>query len=293
VAQHSMWLTGKFTGDNVKNVEWECGVCGVRIPDREDGVRHIRTEHTEGTLFPHLNKTGRELAQLHFYADAAERLAKALVHMTDKHFCKGMGAKPVYVSPNIVSERALTPFPDNETLFKVVKNLLIDIRHKVEQKGGYISFTNSASGGRFLRTEREIQVTLEDWLRPKCEYLGLDLTREGETGRGLIDFRFSVGNDIGCLLEVKLFGNPKLEHGLMIQLPTHLQAQRLRFGIYVPIAADSSSYEGKLTELRKQVDRLHDVYDLEIELIDIRAWKPASASRTGRLDDPARYKPCL
>jgi hypothetical protein len=31
-----------------------------------------------------------------------------------------MGAKPVYVSPNIVSERALTPFPDNETLFKVV-----------------------------------------------------------------------------------------------------------------------------------------------------------------------------
>lgn len=290
MAQYSMWLTGKFVGDNIKNVDWECSKCHVRIPDRDDGIHHIRKEHTEGTLQPRLSEPGKTLAMMNYYQDASPRLAKALVELTEQNFCKGMGAEPIYVNSHTSSERTSQAFFNNQHLFSTIKNLLIEIRQKVEQNKGYISLTNASDKTRVLRSETEIQVTLEDWLRPKCEYLNLDLTREGETGRGLLDFKFSYGNDLQCFLEVKLFESQNLEHGVEIQLPTYLQTQNIQYGIYVPVAIDPTNYESKVDTLRQRIETLNQDNNFEIALIDIRAWKPESASKAKKLDDPKRYE---
>jgi hypothetical protein len=291
MAQYSMWLTGKFTGDNIHNVVWECSPCHVTIPYRADGIRHIQHEHGVGTLYPKLSEIGKSLAMMHYYQDASPRLAKALVEATDQHFCKGMGAEPTYVTPQNSSERAAQSFTDNRHLFTIIQNLLIEIRHKVEQKKGYVSLTNSNGEARILRSEKEIQVTLQEWFERKCEYLNLDLTREGETGRGLLDFKFSYGNDLQCFLEVKLFESKRLEHGLEIQLPTYLQAQRIRYGIYVPVSIDPVVYESKIEDLRQTIESLNQDTDFEIAMIDIRAWEPESASKVKKLEDPQRYEP--
>lgn len=291
MAQHSMWLNGKFVGDNVLNVEWECLQCHVRIPNREEAINHVRKLHKEGTIVPHLNQAGKRLAVLHFYQDASKRLAKILVDNTEAHFCKGLGAEPIHVSSTDMTQRTTHPIPDNQTLFKTVKNFTVKIRHKVEQKKGYISLTNSGVKGRLLRNEKEIQITLEEWFEPLCNYANIDMTREGETGRGLLDFKFSVGNDLKCLLEVKLFDSSKLQHGLNIQLPTYLQAEKALYGIYVPISMDPSTYGERLKSLKTRVAALNADYIFTIKIIDIRAWTPDSASVANELEDSRRYDP--
>jgi hypothetical protein len=290
MAQYSMWLNGRFRGDNIKNVDWECGKCHVRIPDRSDGISHIRAEHGEGTLYPRLSDVGKRLAMFHYYQDASKRLAKILVESTEYHFCKSMGAEPIFVKANTSSERASQRFRDNHHLFVAINNMLIETRHKVEQNKGYISLTNSQDSTRVLRSESEIQVTLEDWFHPKCEYMDLNLTREGETGRGLLDFKFSYGNDLQCFLEVKLFESSQLEHGVEIQLPTYLQAQNIQYGVYVPIAINPTTYETKVDTLGHLVEELNSKNNFEISMIDIKAWKPEPASKAEKLDDPNRYE---
>jgi hypothetical protein len=167
---------------------------------------------------------------------------------------------------------------------------MIGVRHTVEQDRGYESLTNKEDGTRTLRSESQIQITLKHWLEPKCKLYNIRLDREPRGGRGDLDFVFSIGHQLKCLVEVKLFDSAKLEHGLVIQLPTYLQADKANFGIYVPVILEPSFNQQKLDDLQSKVQNLNNSYDFEISIIDIRAWKPKSASRATSLDEPERYK---
>ena len=290
MAEHSMWLTGDFKGDNLGNVEWECSSCHVRIPSREEAVRHVRSQHSEAPITPHLSSIGLKLASMYFYGDASERLSKQLVTMFERRFCTDMGANPLWVTRNTADERSVEPIQSSEELFRYISKLLIDIRHKVEQGDGYISLTNANGDNRALRSEAELQVTLEEWLSQECKKMHIDTTREGQIGRGLLDFKFTYGTDIKCFLEVKKFDHPKLQHGLEIQLPTYLRANHVRYGLFVPIAIDPKTYEEKLAKLQTGMTKLNEQMDIEMAIIDIRAWKPDSASIAKDLDDASRYQ---
>jgi hypothetical protein len=141
-----------------------------------------------------------------------------------------------------------------------------------------------------LRSEEDVQIALKHWLRPMCRALNIHMDREPLTGRGLLDFKFSLGHDFRCLVEVKLFSNTRLQDGLAIQLPIYLMADQSTHGLYVPIFLESpgctAAFEG-LMQVARQQSELHGVH---IEVVDIRAWKLKSASRADSVDEFARYR---
>lgn len=174
-------------------------------------------------------------------------------------------------------------------LFEVVKGFVKDIKHKVQEDDGYITITEEVDGERNLRSESEIQVGLKHWFAPMCESQGIDLNREPLTGRGPLDFKFSIGSAAKCLMEVKLWHSSKLNHGGEIQLPTYMISEKATYGIYVPIAVNPESHQEKLLELQNCVRESSEQHHLEIIVMDIQAWKLESASKTKTVSDRELY----
>lgn len=59
MAQKSYSFRGVEWDSNVELVDWQCSRCKARFTAKEDGIRHISSEHREGTLYPRLNTSGR------------------------------------------------------------------------------------------------------------------------------------------------------------------------------------------------------------------------------------------
>jgi hypothetical protein len=174
--------------------------------------------------------------------------------------------------------------------FHLIRSFFIDIRHLVEQDDGYrLLVTQGADGRPTLRSEEEIQIALKHWLRPMCRAANIDVDRESQSGRGLLDFKFSLGHDLRCLVEVKLYSSAKLQDGLGIQLPIYLLADRVMYGIYVPVFLEVNDYELQMRELHALATKRALTHGVVIDVIDMRAWKPRSASKADLADDPARY----
>jgi hypothetical protein len=177
-----------------------------------------------------------------------------------------------------------------EEFFTVIRNFFIEIRHIVEQDEGYrLLLTTGENGVPSLRPEEEVQIALKHWLRPMCRALNIEMAREPLTGRGLLDFKFSIGHDLRCMVEVKLFNN-RLQDGLGIQLPLYLMSDRAKYGIYVPIFLEATAYEEAIVSLKQVAAERATSHPIEIDVIDIRAWKPKSASKADGLEDAERYR---
>jgi hypothetical protein len=188
---------------------------------------------------------------------------------------------------------ALTNSPVRSTseFFHLIRSFFIEIRHLVEQDEGYrLLITQGAEGKPQLRSEEEIQIALKHWLRPMCRAANIDLDREPQTGRGFLDFKFSIGHDFRCLVEVKLFSSAKLQDGLGIQLPIYLLADRCIYGIYVPIFLETPEHEVQMRELQVLALARARSHGVVIDVIDMRAWRPRSASKADFADDPSRYQ---
>jgi hypothetical protein len=174
--------------------------------------------------------------------------------------------------------------------FHVVRSFFIEIRYLVEQDEGYrLLLTPGENGEPVLRSEDEIQIAIKHWLRPLCRALNVNLERESHTGRGLLDFKFSIGHDYRCLAEVKLFNSARLQEGVSVQLPTYLLADRSTYGIYVPIFLEVSDLAMQVRELHALALQRARSHGVVMDVIDIRAWRPRSASKVEDVDDPARY----
>jgi hypothetical protein len=200
-------------------------------------------------------------------------------------------AKRIGVSPERIKTLAETRIADDRDLSGTVEKFIIEIRRLVEQDDGHVLLTSPGEdGGRIPRNETDVQIALKHWLRPMCGALNIDMNREPLTGRGQLDFKFSIGHDLKCLVEVKLFHSKKLDHGLEIQLPTYLTSEDARFGVYVPVIFEPSIYESKLAELKEKAHGLAQTHNLVISVVDIRAWKPDSASKALELEDSERYR---
>lgn len=193
-------------------------------------------------------------------------------------------ASQIGISETKLKELANSQINSNENLFENIKSFIKEINYLVQEKNGYQLLINSNQNQVYnLRSETNIQVALQHWLEPMCRTLNIDINREPLTGRGYLDFKFSIGSNWKCLVEIKLFHSKKLEHGLKIQLPTYLKADQASFGIYVPVIFDSSSYEKELDNLQKKAKELTDKNDFTIEVIPIKAWKRKSASKANKL----------
>ena len=184
-----------------------------------------------------------------------------------------------------------TDADDAPEFFHAVQSFFHAIRHFVEQDDGHKLLVNSIKGNKMLRSEEEIQIALKHWLRPMCRELDIDLNREPLTGRGYLDFKFSVGHTYRCLVEVKLFNSAKLHDGVSIQLPLYLMADQAKYGIYIPVFLEKDGHDEAVAELRELAAQRAQTHGFDIEVIDIRAYKPTSASKAPSVELFERYTP--
>lgn len=200
-------------------------------------------------------------------------------------------ARTLGISPDRVRALAATQIRSETEFFDVVCSFFYEVRHLVEQDEGYrLLVTHQGENGVVLRSEEEIQIALMHWLRPMCRALNMDMNRESLTGRGLLDFKFSIGHDFRCLVEVKLFQSAKLADGLGTQLPIYLISDKSHYGIYVPIFLESAEHEERVAALRQLAAERGRSHSVTLEVIDIRAWRPKSASKADAPDAPERYQ---
>lgn len=68
-----------------------------------------------------------------------------------------------------------------------------------------------------------------------CEANNIDLTKEGNNGRGPVDFKLSRGAKDKVVVETKLTSNPQLRHGIETQLPIYMQQEKTKQAIYLVI----------------------------------------------------------
>ncbi|MBK8048717.1 MAG: hypothetical protein IPK16_17295 [Anaerolineales bacterium] len=174
--------------------------------------------------------------------------------------------------------------------YSAVLRVMGEVRRLIEQDDGHKLLVNNLGAGKTsLRSEEEVQIALKHWLRPLCEPLNIDLNREPLTGRGYLDFKFSLGRQLRCLIEVKLFNSSKLQDGVGIQLPLYLLAEKATFGIYVPVFLEAADYDNSVKLLEAQAAERGLTHQYLITVIDIRAWKPKSASKADLVEEMARY----
>ena len=193
----------------------------------------------------------------------------------------------VTAAPRALASRpaALT----EEEFFATVQSFFREIRHFVEQDDGHKLLVNRVGASLVLRSEEEIQIALKHWLRPMCWAQDIDLNREPLTGRGYLDFKLSIGHRLRCLVEVKLYNSSKLHDGVAIQLPLYLLADRARYGIYVPVFLEPAGCDQAVQALRDLASQRAAVHGVVLDVIDIRAWKPQSASKAEAVESRDRY----
>lgn len=68
-----------------------------------------------------------------------------------------------------------------------------------------------------------------------CNANNIDLTREGNNGRGPVDFKLSRGALDKVVVEVKLTSNSQLRHGIEKQLPIYMTQEKTKKAIYLII----------------------------------------------------------
>jgi hypothetical protein len=148
---------------------------------------------------------------------------------------------------------ALPPPGSMQEFNSLVTSIVEQFRHFVEQEGGRELLWNDPPGGP--KPEQAAQLLFQGVVKHYCKANNIDLSREPETGRGPVDFKFSNGFAQRTLLEVKLARNTRFWHGIRRQVPTYLQASQIQHGIVVIIVLEEKELQrlGQLQELVQTV----------------------------------------
>lgn len=167
--------------------------------------------------------------------------------------------------------------PKNEDRFlDIVDEIITDFKNMIENEGYKLLLDNNGKP----RHEEYSQILFNVYLKNYCRSVGIDLTREVQTGRGLIDFRFSSGVHFIAHVELKKENNPKLTHGLSKQLPTYMISEKVRLGFFVIFEFGMKDISELKDKLEKQRIELEREKGIKLRIIYINAKSKPSASST-------------
>lgn len=179
----------------------------------------------------------------------------------------------------LVSDKALSNF-----LLSLIK---IVVKNNVELHSNYKYFWKENIKGQIIpQKEPDMQPLIMSQLKVLCDYMGIQISREVESGNGEVDFLCSAtykGKVIKTCIELKNAHSPKIEAGLTLQLPQYLKSERTRHGIYLVLW-----YKGELFDKPKNYDSPQSLKDLldkirpeefKTEVILINCNKPTVPSR--------------
>lgn len=160
-----------------------------------------------------------------------------------------------------------------ELFFELLGEIINEFKDTVENKAYKLLWDAKETP----RNEEDCQLLFNVCLEKYCKSRGIDLTREPETGRGPIDFRFSSTVNYVAHIEIKKDNNPKLVHGLIKQLPIYMSSDGVRLGFFIvfDFGKDISKLKGKLDQQRIELEKDQN---LKLRIIYIDAKPKLSAS---------------
>ena len=109
-----------------------------------------------------------------------------------------------------------------------------------------------------------------------CDANNIDLTKEGNNGRGPVDFKLSRGARSKIVIETKLTSNPQLIHGIEVQLPIYMTQENTNHAIYLVI---DTGHTTRLNNFIKYYNELSAETKKKISYILVDASSKQSASK--------------
>ena len=159
-----------------------------------------------------------------------------------------------YDLPPKLASYLIPATPESSTEFcDFVLDLLEKFKWTIEEKRGW----EALWAGENSRPERICQVLLSQTLLLACRSANVDMSREVETGRGPVDFKFSTGWDARALLELKLAHSSSLRPNVRFQVPLYLRAEDVVCGFMVVIQfVDSDVGAGLVDWITSETSRI-------------------------------------
>ena len=165
---------------------------------------------------------------------------------------------------------------ESETLLSRTREIIDKFKHGISQRGIYRLLWNDDDTPR---DEKAVQLLFFSHLDHYCQTVNIDIAKETETGRGLVDFKLSQGNHQKVLIEIKLASSKKVYHGLEMQLVQYLLSERISDAIYIVVLfhAIDEAIVNVLHEKAAQIKEKHQL-NIIIESIDARKNKPSAST---------------
>ena len=163
-----------------------------------------------------------------------------------------------------------------------VESIISRFRLYVEEQGGYKLLWNdfskdSSNFDPVPRDESAVQCLFFGIVSSYCQANNIDPSREVETGRGPVDFKFSSGHNYRALIEMKLAKSTKLKQGFEKQLPAYLKAQQIKHGYYVVIFYTKKEFE-RVEKVFEEVKSKHGSLQGQVIIIDATRDKPSASN---------------
>ncbi|MGR5446434.1 hypothetical protein ACPV47_16165 [Vibrio jasicida] len=158
---------------------------------------------------------------------------------------------------------------DEDELNSWLINEVNSFKHQVEQKGLWRSLSTNP--------EKHFQRVFEAVLGRVSELYNVDISPETSAGSGIMDFKFSQGNESKICVELKLSQNPSVLKGLILQLEKYKESEKTDKGIYVIL--DSGSPSRSFAKLKSYVQELRNSGLSTEHIIFIDATEKPSASK--------------
>jgi hypothetical protein len=171
-------------------------------------------------------------------------------------------------------QRLPTPRSRNQFL-SILRTIVEQFKHFVEEEGGWRLLWNDTGTPK---PEGAAQLLFQGIVKHYCRANDVDVSREVETGRGPVDFKFSAGYRSRALLEVKLASNSRFWNGLTKQVPTYLDAAEVRDGFVLVVVHTEDQYK-RLGNIQEAIRARNDSLSWTVTPLIVDATRKQSASK--------------
>jgi hypothetical protein len=168
------------------------------------------------------------------------------------------------------------------SLINFVEEVIQQYKHVVEKRQGWEFFFDENNKPK---TERTMQILFWDIADTMCK-LNKDIviSPEGQTGRGPVDFKFSLGFDKKIVVEIKRILNADFYKGYFNQLPTYIKSDEAIKGYYVSIKLrdqDTARYQNLLRKIEEgeKIEEIKKEIKDKMEPVEIDARIKLTASK--------------
>jgi hypothetical protein len=147
-------------------------------------------------------------------------------------------------------------------------------KHYIEENGGWKLLWND---NWIPKSEKAAQLLFLGIIKHYCKANDIDVSPEPNIGRGPVDFKVSHGYSFRALIELKLARNTKFWNGLKKQLPTYMEAEKVKHGYFVIVICSDTDID-RLKDIRKAIrDVTTTGLVIQYFTVDARTEKPSAS----------------